>query len=167
MAENRQHDPVDLGHPEPHIEAADVNVWAVGKFAIALVLLAIFSLAGLFALFRYFIQANGGPLPSIMRGPEIDARKRPPAPQLEVTEPLDLARERAAEDKLLTSYGWVDKQNGIVRIPIERAIDMVAQQGLPARTQAPPPESTATVPTMSGMGEIMQQPGGPLAGGAK
>jgi hypothetical protein len=167
MAENKPHDPVELGHPEAHIEATDVNVWAVGKFAIALILLAIISLSGLFALFRYFIQSSGGPLPQITRGNEIDARKRPPAPQLEITEPLDLARERAAEDKLLTTYGWVDRQHGTVRIPIERAIDMIAQQGLPARTQVPVPSSTATVPTMSGMGPIMQQPGGPLAGGGK
>jgi hypothetical protein len=167
MAENKPHDPVELGHPEPHIEATDINAWAVGKFAIALILLSIFSLAGLFALFRYFIQSSGGPLPSILRGPEIDARKRPPAPQLEVTEPLDLAREHAAEDKLLNSYGWVDRPKGVVRIPIERAIDRVAQQGLPTRTQAPPPASTAVVPTMSGLGPIMQQPGGPLGGSSK
>jgi len=167
MAENRPHDPVELGHPEPHVEAADINAWAVGKFAIALVLLSIFSLAGLFALFRYFIQTSGGPLPTIMRGPQIDARRMPPAPQLEVTEPLDLARERAAEDKLLTSYDWVDRQSGIVRVPVDRAIDMLAHQGLPVRTQEPQSASTATVPTMSGMGPILQQPGGPLAGGGK
>ena len=90
MAENEIPHPVDLGHPEPHAEVSDVNAWAVGKFAIALVLLAIISLAGLFALFRYFIQSTGGPLPPVTREFEIDARKMPPAPQLEVTEHLDL-----------------------------------------------------------------------------
>lgn len=168
MAENKSHEhehPVDLGHQqEPHYQVSDVNAWAVGKFAIALILLAIISLAGVFALFRYFISSSGGPLPSILTGEEIDARKTPPAPQLEVTEPLDLARQRAAEDKLLGTYGWIDEQNGVVRIPIDRAIDLVAQQGLPSRPQVPPPVSSATVPTMSGLGPIMQQPGGPLAG---
>jgi len=167
MAENETPHPVDLGHPEPHAEVSDVNVWAVGKFAIALVLLGILSLAGLFALFRYFLQAYGGALAPVATNYQVDARKMPPAPQLEVTERLDLARERAAEDKLLNSYGWVDQQAGTVRIPIERAIDMIAQQGLAARPQAPAPASTATVPTASGMGEIMQQPGGPLGGGGK
>lgn len=167
MAENETPHPVDLGHPEPHAEVSDVNAWAVGKFAIALVLLGIFSLAGLFWLFRYFIQTYGGPVAPVATNFQIDARKRPPSPQLEVTERLDLARERAAEDKLLTTYGWVDQQAGTVRIPIERAIDAIAQQGLPARPQPPTPASGAVVPTASGMGEIMTQPGGPLAGGAK
>lgn len=168
MAENRSHEhehDVAAGQPpEPHFQVSDVNVWAVGKFAIALILLAIFSLAGVFALFRYFIGSSGGPLPSILAGEQIDARKAPPAPQLEVTEPLDLARMRGAEEKLLTTYGWVDQQKGIVRIPIDRAMDLVAQQGLPYRQQPPAAADTATVPTMAGLGPIMQQPGGPLAG---
>jgi hypothetical protein len=172
MAENRSHEHehrvhehhVDVGQPtEPRFQQSDVNAWAVGKFAIALLLLSIISLAGMFALFRYFISSSGGPLPSFVAKTEIDARKQPPAPQLEVTEPLDLARQRAAEDRLLTTYGWVDRENGLVRIPIERAMDLVAQQGLPYRQQAPAPASTATVPTMSALGTIMQQPGGPLA----
>jgi len=166
MAENESPQ-IDLGHPEPHAEVSDVNVWAVGKFAIALVLLGIFSLAGLFALFHYFIESTGGREPAVTRNFEINAENRPPAPQLEVAERLDLARERAAEDKLLTTYGWADRQSNTVRIPIDRAIDLLAQQGLPSRPQAPPPASTATVPTASGMGEIMTQPGGPLGGGGK
>ena len=53
--------------------------------------------------------------------------KAPPQPRLQ-TEPLgDLAQLRAAEDVALHGYGWVDRQAGIVRIPIERAIDLVAQ----------------------------------------
>jgi len=167
MAENKSPHPPDLEPPPLRHEASDVNVWAVGKFAIALVLVSIVSLTGLFALLRYFEQAEGGPLPPITRRYQIDARKRPPAPQLEETPILDLARERAAEDKLLNSYGSVDRESGTVRIPIERAIDLLAQRGLPSRPQNPPPASDATVPTASGMGEIMQQPGGPLGGGGK
>jgi len=167
MAENKSPHPPHLENQGLHHEASDVNAWAVGKFAIALALISIVSLAGLFALFRYLIQTEGGPLPPVNRRFEMDARKRPPAPQLEETPILDLARERAAEDQLLNSYGWVDRQSGTVRIPIDRAIDLLAERGLRSRPQAPPSASNATVPTASGMGEIMQQPGGPLAGGGK
>jgi hypothetical protein len=167
MAENKLPHPPNLEPPELHHEASDVNVWAVGKFAIALVLLSIAALAGLFGLFRYFEQLAGGPAPSVARRYQVDAAKRPPAPQLEETPILDLARERAAEDKLLNSYGWVDRASGTVRIPIERAVELLAERGLPSRPQSPPPASNATVPTASGLGEIMQQPGGPLGGGAK
>jgi hypothetical protein len=155
----------DLERPEFRHETTDVDTWAVGKFAIALVLVSILSLAGLFGLFRYFQQRDGGILPRATTR-EMDARKRPPLPQLEETPQLDLAREKAAEEQILNNYGWADRQNGVVRIPIDRAMDLIAQRGLPVRQQAPAADS-ATVPTASGMGPIMQRPGGPLAGESK
>jgi hypothetical protein len=39
---------------------------------------------------------------------------------------------RVREDHVLNSYAWVDKQAGIVRVPIDRAIDMLAAKGLPS-----------------------------------
>jgi hypothetical protein len=48
----------------------------------------------------------------------------------------ELKATRAAEDLMLKSYAWVDKDKGIVRIPIQRAIDLLAQRGLPARPQS-------------------------------
>jgi len=59
----------------------------------------------------------------------------PPEPRLQVNAPEDLKRMREEEDALLNSYGWVDRQNGIVRIPIDRAIDLVARRGLPPRSK--------------------------------
>jgi DNA-binding GntR family transcriptional regulator len=41
----------------------------------------------------------------------------------------------AAETAILHSYGWVDRDAGIVRIPIERAIEILAERGLPTRDQ--------------------------------
>ncbi len=41
------------------------------------------------------------------------------------------------------SYGWVDQPAGVVRIPIDRAMELLAQRGLPTRPQAgtvPPSE---------------------------
>jgi len=71
--------------------------------------------------------------------------------QLEETPVLDLARERAAEDKVLNSYSWVDRQKGIVRVPIDVAIDMVAKKGLPSRAAAPP-SGNVSMPSESGLG---------------
>lgn len=59
----------------------------------------------------------------------------PPTP----TSSYTVAALRPGEDAILNSYGWVDQKNGIARIPIDRAIDIVAARGLPAR-----PTSTAT-----------------------
>jgi len=40
---------------------------------------------------------------------------------------------------VLERYAWVDKQNGIAQIPIERAIELVAEHGLPALPPVPAP----------------------------
>lgn len=39
----------------------------------------------------------------------------------------------------LEGYGWIDREHGLVRIPIQRAMDLIATQGLPARPGATPP----------------------------
>jgi hypothetical protein len=57
----------------------------------------------------------------------------PPEPRLQETPALDLARFRAKEEETLSTYGWVDRQAGVVRIPIERAMEIVAREGLPKR----------------------------------
>lgn len=53
-------------------------------------------------------------------------------PKLVSSEPRVLAEFRAQEDALLTSYGWVEKDKGIARIPIDEAIRIVAARGLPS-----------------------------------
>lgn len=52
-------------------------------------------------------------------------------PRLVESEPRVLAEFRAQEDALLESYGWVEKDKGIVRIPIDEAMRIVAERGLP------------------------------------
>ena len=54
-----------------------------------------------------------------------------PVPQLEVRGQADLARLRAAETADLNSYGWVDRKSGVARIPIDRAMQLILQRGLP------------------------------------
>ncbi|SPE29583.1 quinol:cytochrome c oxidoreductase, cytoplasmic subunit [Candidatus Sulfopaludibacter sp. SbA6] len=161
MAENKPHLP-DLTEPAARHEHSDVNAWMVGKFGIALALLCIVAMGLLFGLFRYFQSMDGGQ-------PLVTAVKLPPAPTLEITPALDLKAIRAAEDQLLTSYGWVDREKGVVRIPIARAIDLLAQRGLPSRPQNEVQTAArdVSVPTESGLGPKMQPPGGPLAGELK
>ena len=66
--------------------------------------------------------------------PFTEERERAPFPLLESVE---IAQLRAHEDAVLENTAWIDRQQGIARIPIDRAIALVAQQGLP-RWQAPP-----------------------------
>lgn len=66
-----------------------------------------------------------------------------PGPHLLVRPGEDLKRLRAAEDALLNSYGWIDRDKGLVHIPIGRAIDILAQKGLPTRAQTGSSQLTA------------------------
>jgi hypothetical protein len=62
---------------------------------------------------------------------------QPTFPRLLESEPRALAEFRAQEDALLSSYGWVEKDKGVVRIPIAEAMRIVAQRGLPTFPAAP------------------------------
>ncbi len=61
-----------------------------------------------------------------------------PEPRLEPIIGQTLAEVRKHENEVLGSYGWVDRSGGVVRIPIERALELVAREGLPARAGAQP-----------------------------
>lgn len=47
----------------------------------------------------------------------------------------DTADLHAREDLLLDNYSWVDRSKGTVRIPIDRAMELIAQRGLPVAQQ--------------------------------
>jgi hypothetical protein len=38
-----------------------------------------------------------------------------------------------SQQNLLNSYGWIDRQNGIVRLPVDRAMELLLEPGLPTR----------------------------------
>jgi len=83
---------------------------------------------GLFSRFAN-IQMRSQTPPS----PLVSTRQPFPGPRLQVNPAKDIQEMRAAEDATLNSYGWVNPEAGIVRIPIDRAIEILAQKGLPAR----------------------------------
>lgn len=71
----------------------------------------------------------------------------PPEPRLQALPSVDLARMRAENATALTTYGWVSREAGLVRVPIERAMEQVAQRGLPLWPITPPEQSQAGSPT--------------------
>ncbi|MBZ5537900.1 MAG: hypothetical protein LAO31_18245 [Acidobacteriia bacterium] len=121
------------GHPETPLghEITDAHAPSIVKFAIGLALVILLSLYAMARLADYFgeHQVQLGPQPS----PLVRTRQVPPLPQLQVSPGADLNEFRAVEDSRLDSYGWVDRQTGIIRIPIDRAMDLVAERGLPVR----------------------------------
>lgn len=56
-----------------------------------------------------------------------------PQPRLLVNEPMNLAEFTKREQEILHTYGWVDRSAGTVRIPIDKAKDLLMERGLPVR----------------------------------
>jgi hypothetical protein len=83
-----------------------------------------------------------------------------PQPRLETNEPSEINEFRLHEEQMLHSYGWVDQSAGVVRIPIDRAMDLLAQRGLPTRPQAGtvPPSEINTVKEAARRSDTGRQP---------
>jgi hypothetical protein len=59
---------------------------------------------------------------------------------------IDIQHYVESQQTLLGSYGWVDRQQGVVRIPIERAMELVQQKGFPVRPQQDNTQAAAPAP---------------------
>ena len=109
-------------------ETRDINPRAVAWFGagVAIMLLVILSVVG-WLLSAIGTQHSTGPAVIQLNGQRI----LPPEPRLQSDPAGDLARFRERENATLNGYGWVDRPAGVVRIPVERAMDIIAQRGLP------------------------------------
>lgn len=65
-----------------------------------------------------------------------DSSKLPPGPNLQPDPHQALTKLRMAEDSLLSSYGWVSRDSGLVRVPVRRAKEILLQKGLPHQNAA-------------------------------
>lgn len=111
-------------------ERSDANPRGLLRWAlwlIAVLVVVFVSMAGLFDFYGK-VQSLGKPA-----SPFENARVLPPAPRLQVEPRAELHSYCLAQAKLLNSYGWADEHNGVVRIPVDRAMELTLQQGLPAR----------------------------------
>ena len=119
--------------PDPGHELSDLNPKSIALFGFALAATIIFVLIVTYALFQRFVtvEKRSQEAPS----PLSYTHEPTPEPHLLVDPGQDLHAMRAAEDAVLKSYDWIDREKGIVRIPIARAIEIIAEKGLPARPQ--------------------------------
>jgi hypothetical protein len=121
--------------PKHAHETSDANSRNLIIFGVALCCLVIAGLLISKGVFHYFVGHQGlGPPAS----PFENVRMLPPEPRLQVSAPKDLRQYKAEQEEILNNYGWVDQTAGIVRIPIDRAMDILVQKGLPVRGATPP-----------------------------
>jgi hypothetical protein len=71
-------------------------------------------------------------------------RLLPPEPLLQVDEVRNLQEQRAVEQARMSTYGWVDPAAGVARIPVERAIQLITERGLPTWEPAAPAPANPT-----------------------
>ena len=123
----------DLAAPsaESGHEVSDINPKRVARVGLALATVIALALLVSYGLFHYFYsgETRTRPLPS----PLSYSREPTPEPRLSVEPGEDLKTLRSEEDAMLKSYGWIDRDKGVVHIPIDRAIEILAERGLPVR----------------------------------
>jgi hypothetical protein len=111
-------------------ETRDIDARAVAWFGLGLVItfLLIFLMAR-WLLGIFGAQHSTGAAVTQISGQQM----QPPQPQLQTNSAADMARFREWENGILTNYIWVDRPAGVVQIPIERAMDIIAERGLPVQ----------------------------------
>jgi hypothetical protein len=144
MADDTQH-----GNPAGHgsYEHEDLSPKSILYFLLFIgigTIVSIFLLKGVFVFLDKYERATQPPVsPLVTHVPEDTRIVAPgypqgafPDPKLEEDERGQLNGIRMKEEQQLYSYGWVDQQAGTVHIPIEHAMDLLVQRGLPVRAQA-------------------------------
>jgi len=114
-------------------ETSDVNVRAILTVGagLAAVTVAACAVVWLLVVFLSGREAQTGPREYPLA--VTHEQRLPPEPRLQTAPREDLADLRQAEDQVLQSYGWVDKDAGVVRIPIDDAMRLTVERGLPVR----------------------------------
>ncbi len=131
------------GHDDEALhEPNAVNIPSIVMFLISLAGLIVIAFLLLRGLLLYFDDRKAEEAPP--RSPLATGVILPPEPRLQgapgsASSPTqDIRRFFDQEKQMLNSYGWIDRQNGVIRIPIEQAKDLIEQRGL----QGAPPAAT-------------------------
>jgi hypothetical protein len=132
-------------------ERRDIGVAGVLYFLLALLVaggIVHFVVQGVYQYLNHRYETTQPAVSPLVKNAPSDTRRIPPqykdnyekflqdqfpAPQLEINERTELNEIRKREEDTLSTYGWVDQNAGTVHIPIDRAMDLLAKEGLPVR----------------------------------
>ena len=131
-------DPPATGH-----ETRDISIRAILGFGVALAVLTGVALAAMWGVFRVFenrADERDQPASPMVA---VNLRRTPSGPRLESNPLVPRLAARAREDAIHGSYGWVDRSAGLARIPIDRAMELLVQKGLPASKPIAPVATAA------------------------
>lgn len=112
-------------------EVGEVPLAPIYKFGLYLTLLAVVSLGIAYGTFLMFVtyqnRASARPTPMQLMQHE----QQPPEPRLQVEAHKDWVSFKAVQDSVVSTYAWVDKARGVVRIPLDRALDIMSTRSWP------------------------------------
>lgn len=128
MAHEHHHE--EHGIPLLPPEERDANIGVVVWTGIGVLLFMVFCV--FLAKLHYNYEVGQQPVAEPM-GFSTDPRL-PPEPRLQALPAKDLAAFREHQSHVTETFGWVDKAAGVARVPVDKAIDMVLEKGLPLRT---------------------------------
>lgn len=162
------------GHnPDAGFEQEDLSPQGVFYFMGGVAVLGVVIYFILIGMYRYLdnydrthqppanpMAATAGMDPQSMSYKQIQeqAQQTFPKPVLEHSEQTQYLDELRKENEVLGSYDWVDQNNGVVRIPIDQAMDLLAQRGLPVIPQGDAARATGSV-TPGGQKSMASQKG--------
>ena len=145
--------------PGSTYEHTDASVWIIVKFLFWLAISAVIIHVGLGLIYamlvdraletgeqRYPLAATTG-------------ERLPPSPRLQQFPQNDLYQFRSGEQAFLEGYGWMNKEAGTVHIPIEDAMRLIVERGLPSRTPAEGQavETLGQMPSDASAGRLMER----------
>ncbi len=115
-------------------ETRDINLKGVAIFMVSLVLVLICVHFVVLETLQFYIRHQSTPAPATL----VKAPTEWVGPGLLVQAPVQLRKFREQENQTLNTSGWIDRNLGVVRIPIDRAMDLMVQRGLPKKIGEPP-----------------------------
>lgn len=125
----------DAHHDTIHHEESDVAIGGLFGFAAGLATVLVVVCFAVFLLFKFYLSQASRTTPTEFPLAAQQENRLPPEPRLQTNPRQDLSDLHSQEDQILGSYGWVDKNAGTVRIPIDQAMKLTLERGLPARQQ--------------------------------
>jgi len=146
----------------PGYETSDANPRAILVFLGFLGVALCATLFVVWLVFRHFSVSEVGPPPASSFA---EVRQVPSGPQLQVEPRTDLLEMRAKQQQQLESYAWEDRKSGVVRIPIEKAMDLLMQKGLPVlpsatvQQSAPVKAAKKEKTSAAGISAALKEPG--------
>ena len=123
-------------NPDVVHEESDVNVTAILRYGVGLVVVAAIVHVFLWWLLGMFERQNERRQTQVYPMAASEQNRLPPAPRFQENPQQELQDLREQQRARLEGYAWVNKENGIARIPIEDAMKIVVQRGLPTREAA-------------------------------